>query len=136
MYNTQGNGIYGTTVHTTNWWTSWNNWCPGNSIPVREIDLGSLPAGTHTFKINVPTAQFADGQGNFPLSVYLHPNPASDRITFSQAPKILEAITTDGKLFHLNVTGDTADISSLPHGVFMLRGVDSQDRAFNLKLIK
>ncbi len=71
QYNTQGNGIYGTTVKTLRNWLSWNNWCPGDAIPNREINLGNLSAGTHTIKIDVPDAVFTGGQGYFPISMYL-----------------------------------------------------------------
>lgn len=74
-YNTQPNGIYGRQPRTPDDWASWNNWCPGAAIPVRHIQLGDLPAGTHTLRIAVPDAQFADSQGDFPLSVYLTARP-------------------------------------------------------------
>lgn len=74
VYNTQANFIYGSTPQSPSWWTSWNNWCPGDTIPVREISLGDLTAGAHTFQISVPDAQFLNADGNFPLSLYLHGN--------------------------------------------------------------
>jgi len=73
-YNTQGNGIYGASPQTTKWWTSWNNWCPGDKIPIRVYDLGNLEKGKHIFKIEVPDAKFVDGQGYFPLSAYIQGN--------------------------------------------------------------
>jgi hypothetical protein len=69
--NTQGNGIYGSSPKTDAQWASFSNWCPGDAIPIRIIDLGNLTAGTHTFKIEVPDAVFKDKQGYIPLSVYL-----------------------------------------------------------------
>ncbi len=74
QYNTQGNGIYGANPRTESEWTSWNNWCPGDVIPIRVYDLGNLDAGNHTFKIEVPDAKFFDAQGNFPLSAYIQGN--------------------------------------------------------------
>ena len=71
MYNTQSNGIYGTSPKTDAAWQSFSNWCPGDTIPIRPISLGAVSAGSHTFKITVPTAVFNGGQGNFPLSLYL-----------------------------------------------------------------
>jgi len=70
-YNTQANGIYGNTVKTLRGWISWNNWCPGDIIPNREVSLGNLVAGTHTIKIDVPTAVFNQQQGYFPISMYI-----------------------------------------------------------------
>ncbi|MBL7945873.1 MAG: T9SS type A sorting domain-containing protein [Flavobacteriales bacterium] len=72
QFNTQPNGIYGTTPRTPAQWQSFSNWCPGDVIDIRRIDLGPMSAGTHTFMIRVPAATFAGGQGNFPLSLYLH----------------------------------------------------------------
>lgn len=69
--NTQGNGIYGSTPKHFRSWLSFNNWCPGDAIPNREIDLGNLTAGNHTIKITVPDAVFVGGQGNFPISMYI-----------------------------------------------------------------
>lgn len=69
-FNTQGNGIYEREPKTEEDWTSWNNWCPGDKIPTRIIDLGKVKKGKHTFKITVPDAEFVDQQGYFPVSVY------------------------------------------------------------------
>jgi hypothetical protein len=71
QYNTQGNGIYGPRPKTEDDWTSWNNWCPGDKIPIRIYDLGDLSIGNHKFKIEVPDAEFVNGEGNIPLSVYI-----------------------------------------------------------------
>lgn len=69
-YNTQGNGIYGSTAKTDEQWQSFSNWCPGDVIDTRVIELGDLSAGTHQFTIDVPDAVFADREGYFPLSLY------------------------------------------------------------------
>lgn len=71
QFNTQGNGIYGTVAKPIRNWMSWNNWCPGDAIPNREVNLGNLSAGEHTIKLNVPDAVFKDGQGYFPISMYI-----------------------------------------------------------------
>jgi hypothetical protein len=71
VYNTQANGIYGPTPRTDAQWQSFSNWCPGAAIPIREINLGFLNTGAHTFKIDVPSAVFANNEGNFPVSLYL-----------------------------------------------------------------
>ncbi len=70
-HNTQRNGIYGKEPKTDSEWASWNNWCPGNKIPIRIFDLGNLEAGVHEFKIDVPDAEFKEKQGDFPLTVYI-----------------------------------------------------------------
>jgi len=71
QYNTQGNGIYGSGPRTESEWTSWNNWCPGDKIPIRIYDLGNIEEGNHKFKIEVPDAEFVNREGNIPLSVYI-----------------------------------------------------------------
>src|SRR5690554_500158 len=63
QFNTQGNGIYSPQPRSTRMWLGFNNWCPADVVPIREIDLGDLPAGEHEFKIDVPTAVFVDQEG-------------------------------------------------------------------------
>lgn len=65
VYNTQANGIYNTVAKTIRNWMSWNNWCPGDAVPNREVKLGNLSAGTHTVKLDVPDAVFAESQETF-----------------------------------------------------------------------
>ncbi len=71
QYNTQANGIYGSSPRSQATWQSFSNWCPGAAIPVRTIDLGDVAAGSHTFKLTVPDAQFVDDQGQIPVSVFI-----------------------------------------------------------------
>ncbi|MBA3547356.1 MAG: hypothetical protein H0T76_12790 [Nannocystis sp.] len=70
-YNTQGNGIYGQSPKSDAEWQSFSNWCPGDVIDTRIIELGPVSAGVHEFVIEVPDAKFAEGQGDFPFSLYL-----------------------------------------------------------------
>lgn len=71
QYNTQANGIYGSTVKSDAQWQSFSNWCPGDKIDIREIIMGSMAAGEHDFMLRVPDAVFSGSDGNFPFSVYL-----------------------------------------------------------------
>lgn len=77
--NTQPNGIYGREVKSDEWWEEWNNWCPGAEIPTRAICLGALSAGEHEVMIRVPDAVFPQGEGDFPLSMYIIGEPARSR---------------------------------------------------------
>ena len=70
-YNTQSNGIYGTSPRSDSTWQSFSNWCPGDVIDTRIIPLGPRAAGEHEFVIDVPDAEFVGGEGNFPFSLYL-----------------------------------------------------------------
>jgi hypothetical protein len=72
VYNTQANGIYGQTPKTPEQWQAFSNWCPGDVIDIRKINVGKVQAGTHSFQISVPSAQFVGQQGNIPVSLYLH----------------------------------------------------------------
>ena len=69
MYNTQANGIYGSSTMTDEAWQSFSNWCPGDVIDNRIIHLGAIPAGDYNFRLLVPDAVFNDNQGYFPFSL-------------------------------------------------------------------
>lgn len=99
QYNTQANGIYGSSVQGVRSWLSFNNWCPGDAVPNREIKLGNLAAGTHSIKLNVPTAIFTGGEGYIPVSMYVQ-NRVSGQTT-CPAP------------YDLTITGQAADSVSL-----------------------
>ncbi|WP_211223397.1 peptide-N-glycosidase F-related protein [Flavobacterium soli] len=71
MYNTQPNGIYGPNPRSLAQWQSFSNWCPGDIIPIRVYELDNVNQGSHTFKIEVPDAEFVDDQGYIPVSVYI-----------------------------------------------------------------
>lgn len=68
--NSQGNGIYGRAVKTNARWQSFSNWCPGDKIDLRYLDLGEVKAGEHTVRIEVPDAEFYGKDGYFPVSMY------------------------------------------------------------------
>ncbi|MDE5774535.1 MAG: hypothetical protein K2H86_08790, partial [Muribaculaceae bacterium] len=69
VYNTQANMIYGLEPQTD--WEEWNNWCPGQAVPIRQIHIGALSAGEHSVKITVPKAQFFYNKGDFRPSLYV-----------------------------------------------------------------
>lgn len=145
VYNTQGNGIYGSTPRTPAQWQSFSNWCPGAVIPIRTIDLGNLASGSHSFKITVPTAVFTGGQGYIPVSLYLQgenstlatddfniysydifPNPTVDIINV-QATDIIKSyqlIDVHGKVLmsqEINDINLKLDVSTQSKGVYFLR---------------
>lgn len=142
QYNTQGNGIYGSSPQSASWWTSWNNWCPGDTIAIRKISLGDLAPGNHSFKINVPTAQFAGQDGNFPLSLHiqgsntevlninelnqlqikLFPNPAKDVLEIQTTKEIstVELLDNSGKRI-LEQTKNTINLHGLDTGIYIIQ---------------
>lgn len=158
VYNTQGNGIYGPTPKTFANWTSWNNWCPGNSVPIREFTLPSLAAGNHTFKHTIPTAVFNQQQGEVRLSVYMqgksntalnvkdirtvdlniYPNPTTDFVNVKSKAEVnsISVFNTEGrKLFEI-YNENRINLSSYSTGVYFLHIVLKDGTAFTHKIIK
>lgn len=68
--NTQGNGIYGRSPKPDYVWQSFSNWCPGDRIDNRILELGRVEAGVHRLTVSVPEARFAGGQGDIPVSAF------------------------------------------------------------------
>lgn len=153
QYNTQGNGIYGSATKTDAQWQSFSNWCPGDVISIRRIDLGPVSAGNHSFRINVPDAVFNGGQGNFPLSLYfqgktsgslaagsismadyglkVYPNPADNKIIINPSDQrnieSVGLINMLGAIVYFNAHPDkgriTIDVTQLPADYIRCRSV-------------
>ncbi|AZA84742.1 hypothetical protein C1637_18330 [Chryseobacterium lactis] len=158
VYNTQGNGIYGATPKTESDWTSWNNWCPGNSVPIRGFTLPNMAAGNHTLKHTIPTAVFNQNQGDVYLSVYLqgksnatlnvkdiktvdvgiYPNPTSDIVHIKSpiAVASLSLFSMDGRKLSETYKENTIDLSSYSAGVYVLNIVLKDGTAFKHKIVK
>ena len=162
QYNTQSNCIYtncanGVPLPDTNSAWSWNNWCPGDKIPNRIIDLGNLTAGDHSFKIDVPAAIFYGDDGHFPMSVYLQgytetlstksvsmanvsvfPNPVSNNMTIDAKGLEVKNITVTNLTGQTVLTGTSKNIdcSQLAAGVYLVHAVFSNNETFVKKIIK
>lgn len=158
VYNTQGNGIYGTTPKTVADWTSWNNWCPGNSVPIRGFVLPTMTAGNHTLKHTIPTAVFNQQQGDVYLSVYMqgnsnttlnvndikttdvsiYPNPTSDFVNIKSPIEVmsLSLFSIDGRKLFENYKENKIDISSYNTGIYILNVVLKDGTSFKHKIIK
>lgn len=156
MYNTQGNGIYGSTPKTTAWWTSWNNWCPGDAVPIRTFSVPSLSAGSHTLKYEVPDAEFYNQDGQVVLSMYMQgqsqnlsvkdvstvdvsifPNPTADYVTVrgQEEVKRISVFTMDGRKLSETI-GPKADLTAYPAGTYLLDIVLEGNMRFTHKVIK
>jgi hypothetical protein len=159
IYNTQANGIYGATPKAPFTWQSFSNWCPGAIIPIRTISLGDLAAGAHSFKISVPTAVFVNGEGYFPVSVYLQgentvlsvedhnmvsydifPNPAKETVNINcdNTIKSLQLFDIQGRLVATKAVNDLhskIDISNQSNGVYFLK-IETDNGQFSEKIIK
>ena len=157
MYNTQGNGIYGSSAQTEAWWTSWNNWCPGDVVPIRSFSVPTLALGNHTLKYEVPTAVFNGQQGQVVLSIYMQslnslslsvrdvstidvsifPNPTTDYVNIRSDKKIKEItiFSTEGRL--LSKTKESKiDLTSYPTGIYFLNILLDGGSHFKHKVIK
>ena len=140
QYNTQGNGIYGSSAQSMSWWTSWNNWCPGDSVPIRSFTTSALSAGSHILKYEVPTAVFFGQDGRIVLSIYMqstnqalsvkevstvdvsiYPNPTVDYVNIKSEKKVknISVYSLDGK--KLDETRDSkVDLTSYSSGAYLL----------------
>ncbi|MNK16412.1 hypothetical protein D3C87_345760 [compost metagenome] len=157
VYNTQGNGIYGASPRSLSTWLSFNNWCPGDVIPNRVIELGPLAAGEHKFKIEVPDAEFVGDQGYFPLSLYLqsvtttlgtenfkttafsiYPNPVTDIATIDTKGMEIKAVTVINTLGQTVLTGtnDKVDMSQLQKGIYMVKVQFDNNQTATKKIVK
>lgn len=156
QYNTQGNGIYGPTPRTPAQWQSFSNWCPGDKIPIRVVDLGNVEAGEHSFKIDVPDAVFAQDQGYFPMSVYIqgggqtlgaeafeeasfkiYPNPTTDNVEIVSDENV-KAVSVYNNLGQLVMTANTkiVNLSALQSGIYMVEVQFEGDLTVTKKVIK
>lgn len=156
MYNTQGNGIYGTTVKTTAWWTSWNNWCPGDSVPIRSFTSTTLTAGNHILKYEVPSAVFYGQDGRVVLSIYMqssnqllsvkevstidvsiYPNPTTDFVNIKSDKKVknITIYSLDGRRLK-EVTDSRVDFTGYSSGTYLLDITLEGGTEFKHKIIK
>ncbi|UTX50417.1 peptide-N-glycosidase F-related protein [Chryseobacterium sp. MA9] len=158
VYNTQGNGIYGSTPKTFADWTSWNNWCPGNAVPIREFTLPSLAAGNHTLKHTIPTAVFNQQQGDVMLSVYMqgksnaalnvkdirtvdvniYPNPTSDFVHIRSKTDVtsISLFNAEGRKLTETYKENKINLSSCSTGIYFLNIVLKDGTTFKHKIIK
>lgn len=155
-YNTQGNGIYGSSPRTNVQWQSFSNWCPGAKIPSRIISLGSLEAGKHTFKISVPDAVFNQAQGYIPVSLYLQattnnlnikkknkvaydlfPNPTQDTFKVNSLENI-KKITVFNLLGQeiIEQKGNFVDLSNTEKGIYIVSITFENNEIVSQKIIK
>ncbi|AWH83712.1 hypothetical protein HYN59_00645 [Flavobacterium album] len=167
VYNTMPNCIYincatGAYRPNTNAAWAWNNWCPGNKIPTRVIELGDLAAGEHSFKIDVPEAEFLNGAGNgsdgyFPMSVYMqgysetlgtpdfehnafniYPNPVTDIATIGTGDQQVKTVTVVNTLGQTVFEGTTEkiDMSEMQSGIYMVKVEFGNNLSATKKIIK
>lgn len=158
QYNTQGNGIYGSKPRED--WEEWSNWCPGQAIPVRYINLGALKAGKHKFMIRVPEARFFGNDGDIRPSLYVQGMtegslPAGIDQIAQRGPKVEffrngnilsfsseERITRmtvhsfDGSLVYGLMNPSQLDLSKFGSGAYILTLFTADGRSTFTKIVK
>lgn len=156
VYNTQGNGIYGANPQSQAWWTSWNNWCPGDSVPIRSFTSASLSAGNHTLKYEVPAAVFNGQQGQVVLSIYMqsndqflsvkdvstvdvsvYPNPTTDFVNVKSGKKVKNIVVYSVEGRKLDEVNDSrVNFRNYPAGIYFLNITLDGGMQFKHKIIK
>lgn len=142
-YNTQGNAIYGKDPRTDKEWQSFSNWCPGDVIDNRIVSFDLIREGTHTFRIEVPDAQFADKAGDIPISLFLlgkrtsntsidasvetpkiriSPNPVTDILNIHSADEPNEVFVYNmlGRKLFAGAGVKEVDMTSFPPNTYMV----------------
>lgn len=144
-YNTCPNGIYGYFKRSDETWQSFSNWCPGDVIDNRIIDLGEVKAGTHTVCISVPDAEFVDKQGDIPVSIFFQGltegilnniegvsmEESKPLVTITKTGKTLVASSSEGivsielrdlqgKLVRQTECGKTINCSGCASGIYLV----------------
>lgn len=155
-YNTMGNGIYGSQPQPDSYWEDWNNWCPGQAVPIREISLGAMTAGSHTVRISVPGAQFYNNDGDYRPSLYFQGvkkgklaavgalSADEFEAVFNLDGKVLtvngvnicelQIFTLEGALVH-GTAGNTVDLSDFSNTPLIAVAIDAYGRTSTKKII-
>lgn len=128
-----GNTTASTQFNASYWWWSFN---PSTFNQYGTWTISYTYSGetvTHSFLYGSDLG--IDDISEIP-GLNFYPNPANDRITFSKNISLLEVFNIDGKKLNVIYGENSADISTLPNGVFILKGKDVEGRDFIRKLIK
>ncbi len=137
IYKPNGSMLYNFNQSlTASYYSSYWFWAfPGNELP----DTGTYTM-TYTYQGNTVAHNFTYGTLAVAdvkkSTLEFYPNPATNQILFSENIKSLEVFHVDGKKLTISHTATDADISSLPNGIFILRGIAENDIPFTKKLVK
>lgn len=158
-YNTQPNGIYSTS-RSESFWKTQSNWCPGQAVPIREIELGAQKAGKHAVMIRVPDARFVGRDGDFRPSLYFQgvktgSMPNSIDQVWLEGPEVsiskegsylnirsgemidmLVVHAADGRLLDvISRPGSRISLSGYPEGMLILTFVASDGRSTGRQIL-
>ena len=135
VYNTQRNGIYMDTPQDD--WEEWNNWCPGQAVPIRRIDLGLLKQGHHKVMIRVPGAEFYGQDGDFRPSLYLHGRTDSDFAetginTVQADDRLAVTLTRQGDNLLFETTEEIAELALYSIDGYLLEGLYNPGNSYSI----
>ena len=161
VYNTQPNGIYGSREKSDEEWQSFSNWCPGDKIDNRILSVGAVSKGTHSMKIRVKGAEFADNQGDIPVSIFFQgvtegtlPGTADinsvkpdfrsdikvegDKIKVMSETPVQEILLYDveANLLAIEFDTDVVSIADAPKGILVLSVRYADGHSENYKIIR
>ncbi len=135
FYNTQSNGIYGTRAKREEVWIKNSNWCPGDAIPIRYLELGEFEAGEHEIMIRVPDAVFPEAQGFIPVSMYFQglktgTLPSGIEDAENEASDIV--LYQEGNVVKFKSNSAVKEISVCTYDGALVYGSHSNDKEFSL----
>ena len=68
--------------------------------------------------------------------IVLYPNPVRNIVKFSKEISYGEIYSLDGRKVMSNIKGNSADVSKLERGTYIIKGIDKEGQSFSQKLIK
>ena len=68
--------------------------------------------------------------------IVLYPNPVRNIVKFSKEISCAEIYSLDGRKVKSNIKGNSADISKLERGTYIIKGIDQEGKSFSQKVIK
>ena len=71
-----------------------------------------------------------------PKSLIIYPNPASNEIYFSEELTEIAFYDLLGKKINVSSTSNSANISSLPKGIYILKGIENDGKITTHKIVK
>lgn len=108
----------------------------GETIPVTEGNYYiyfNKNSGQYIFSTTALATNEIDNRLN---DISFYPNPAKDKIVFTQEPKSVEIYSTDGKKVNVSSNGKELNVSSLPKGIYLLHFITKDGSVIGKKLIK
>lgn len=125
-----------TSTAATNYYSSYWWWSFGSTT------INQTGTWNVSFTFNGNTVSHAFTVGTLGVSDFeqhkftLYPNPAQDKVHFSEPIQSLEVYNLDGKKLHVDFNDKQADVQALPIGVYIFKGTTATGQSFQQKLTK